>query len=104
MALSSVQKKLDFTAVDYDGGDIPPDAPAGEWDAVVRVKKLKTSKESLPMLALEWKLEDTDDDDLKGALGSSVTDFVVFYPKGHKAARMGKVRLRKLCETLDIDL
>jgi hypothetical protein len=93
---------MDFTPVDYDR-DVTL-TPAGEWTAICSVKKSKTNEGGFPMLILEWKLEDTDDEDHKTYLGTTESDFVVFFPKGHKGARMGALRMRGLCEHMNIDL
>ena len=104
MASANGQKQMEFTPVNYDGGEVPPEAPAGEWQAVCEVKKSKTQKDRFPKLKLNWKLQDTEEEEHKTFLGSSVTDFLVFFPVGHKAAGMAKRRLKKLCEALDIDM
>ena len=91
--MSSVQ----FTPVETgDMSEIPPDAPAGEWEAVCKVRQGKTSKDSFPMLILEWKLTDAITDGNEDHVGAKVTDFVVFFPSTHAASKMSKIRLKKI--------
>jgi hypothetical protein len=99
--MSSVQ----FTPVETgDMSEIPPDAPAGEWEAVCRVRQAKTSKDSFPMLILEWKLTEALTDGNEDHVGAKVTDFLVFFPGTHAASKMSKIRLKKMCEALSIEL
>lgn len=95
---------MDFKPVDYDRDTIPPDAPAGTWEASCSVKKKTTAKDQYPMLILNFKLEDTEEEDNKHALGSEVADFLVFFPDGAKGSKQAKLRLRKVCEAFKVDL
>ena len=92
-----------FTPVEFDH-EVQPDAPPGEWEAICSVKKTKTKDDGYPMLQLDWKLEDTDNDEHKTFCGTTVPDFLVFFPKGHKGAKMSAKKLRQICELMDIDL
>lgn len=99
-----MSKTVDFTPVDCgDMTEIPPDAPAGGWDALCSVKKHKTAKDGFPMLILEWRLEKAHEDENENHVGARVTDFVTFFPSNHNACRMSRVRLKSLCEALKID-
>jgi hypothetical protein len=84
--------------------EIPPDLPAGTWEAACNVKKSKTSKDSYPMLVLEWRTTEALTDGNEDYVGGRVSDFVVFFPNTHKASRMSKIRLKKMCEALDIEI
>lgn len=87
-----------------DMTEIPPDLPAGGWEATCSVKKAKTSKDSFPMLILEWKTTEALTDGNEDFVGAKVADFLVFFPATHKASRMGKVRLKGMCEALGIEI
>lgn len=95
---------MDFKPVDYDQKNIPPDAPAGEWTATCSVKKSKTSKDNYPMLILEWKITEAADEVNESFVGASTSDFVTFFPEGHRASKMGKLKVKALCEHMEIDL
>lgn len=96
-------RQMDFTPVEYNP-DLEPEAPTGKWEATCKVKKIKTKEKGLPMLILEWKLEDTDEDDHKIHLGKTVADFVSFPAQGAKNGNMSRIGLRKLCEAFEIPL
>src|ERR1700732_840010 len=103
MATNS-EKTLDFAPVDYDIHAMPPPAPEGEWVARIgEVKIQPTAKGNFPMLIVEWSLEGTDEDEHQSFIGATIPDFVVFFPPNHKGARMGKLRMRALCEKVGID-
>lgn len=87
-----------------DMTEIPPDLPAGTWEATCSVKKAKTSKDSFPMLICEWKTTEALTDGNEDHVGGKVADFVVFYPQGHAASRMSKIRLKAMCEALGIEI
>jgi hypothetical protein len=93
---------LAFTPVDFDIEQLPPDAPAGAWQAVAMTKIAKTSKDSFPMLIVDWELESAYEDENEQFIGARVSDFLVFFPEGHKASKMGKIRIRGLCDKLGI--
>lgn len=97
----------DFTAVDCgDLNEIPPDLPEGQWSAICRVKKSKTSKDGYPMLVLEWQTEAVADDkeENEAFVGMRSSDFVVFFPGTHKAAKMSRARMKGMCEALKIEM
>lgn len=91
-----------FTPVDFDVETLPPDAPAGAWQAVAMTKLSKTAKDSFPMLIVDWELESAYEDENEQFVGARVSDFLVFFPEGHKASKMGKIRIRGLCDKLAI--
>ena len=97
-------KVMDFKPVDYDRDTLPPDAPAGKWLATCTVRKKPTNKDQYPMLILNYKLEETDDEDNEHALGSEVADFLVFGPDTAKGSKQAKLRHRKVCEAFGVDL
>ncbi len=94
---------VQFTPVSTgDMKEIPPDLPAGSWNAQCSVKKAKTARDSFPMLILEWKtLEDLTGDN-EDHVGGKSADFVVFYPQNAPASRMSKIRLKGMCTALGI--
>ena len=97
-------KVMDFKPVDYDRDTLPPDAPAGKWEATCTVRKKPTNKDQYPMLILNYKLEETDDEENEHALGSEVADFLVFGPDTAKGSKQAKLRHRKVCEAFGVDL
>jgi hypothetical protein len=102
--------KFDFTPIDFDRDSMPPACPAGEWTAKLKSVKLGPTKVKAdgsggyPMLTLEWKLVSTENDENESFVGTSHRDYLVIFPKGHKAERMGKLKLRAFCEAFDVDL
>lgn len=96
---------VDFQQVDCgDMSEIPPDLPAGEWTAVCAVKKSATSKDKFPMLILEWKTLESNDDANEEFVGGRSSDFLVFYPASHRATRMQRQRMRTMCEALGLEV
>lgn len=91
-----------FAPIDFDIEQLPPDAPAGAWQASATTKISKTSKDSFPMIIVDWELESAYDDENEQFVGARVSDFLVFFPEGHKASKMGKIRIRGLCDKLGI--
>lgn len=92
---------MDFTPTEYSP-ELEPEAPTGKWGATCKAKKIKTKDKGLPMIILEWKLEESEEEDHQIHLGKSVTDFVSFPGPGTKNGNMSRLQLRKLCEAFDI--
>lgn len=96
---------VQFTPVNTGNmSEIPPDLPAGTWEATCSVKKSKTAKDGFPMLILEWKTTEAMTDGNEDHVGARATDFVTFFPSSHKASKMSKIRLRTMCEALGIEM
>jgi hypothetical protein len=93
---------ISFQPIDFDIEQLPPDAPAGAWQASATTKISKTSKDSFPMIIVDWELESAYDDENEQFVGARVSDFLVFFPEGHKASKMGKIRIRAVCDKLGI--
>jgi len=92
-----------FTPIDYDAENIPPDAPAGSWKAVATAKVSKTSKDSYPMVIVEWELETAYEEENESFVGARVADFITFFPETRaQASRLSKIRLRAFCDKLGI--
>lgn len=99
------EKTVAFAPIETgDLSEIPPDAPAGAWRAKSSVKKAATSKDNYPMLIIEWSLLEALTDGNEDAVGGRVADFVTFFPENHKASRMSKMRLKAMCEALNVEL
>ena len=105
------QKTLAFKKVKYDHTDIPPDAPAGTWNASLKVKKSTSDRPSgkCPMLRLEWTLkefagEGDPSDEQEKALGTTVFDYWGFVPKGDKWEKGCKKKGRDIMKLAGIDL
>ncbi len=102
-------KKMEFKRVEFDVNEIAPDAPAGEWSASIPRGKCKvqpTKEDSFPMIIVPVRLDKTDEDGdaFQKALGTELTVFLVFGSKTPRGERMGKLRIREICEACDIDL
>lgn len=96
---------VQFTAIDVgDLSEIPPDLPAGAWQATSSVKKAATSKDKYPMLIVEWKTTEALTDGNDDYVGGKVADFLTFFPSSHKASRMTKLRIKSLCDALEIEI
>jgi len=104
------QKKMEYKPVVFDVNEIAPDAPAGEWKMSIPRGKCKvqpTKEDHYPMLIVPIRLDGTDEEDEthQKALGTELSVFVTFFgDEKARAARMSKLRLRQMCELLDIDL
>lgn len=92
-----------FRKVNFNAKNIPPDAPAGEWVATMKVTK-EYDKENYPRLKINFKLEETTDEDNESFLNATVTDWITFYDDDHKNNRFSKLRLRDLAAAMDLDL
>jgi hypothetical protein len=106
MALST--GKLEFKPR-KTSAEIKPDAPPGEWTALIpkgKCKVKKTAKDD-PMLVIPFKLKEAHDEKNESHQGSEVTMMVVIFDDSDserlRASNMMKGRLRGLCEALDLD-
>jgi hypothetical protein len=98
-------KTYAFKPIKFDVNAMEPEAQVGEYEAVIEnVKVAATSADKYPMLVIEWKLTKAADDDNDKSVGATVPDFIAFFPEGDSKGRMGKLRIRQLCEKLDVDL
>ena len=104
--------KMQFKPVSYDVHEIAPDAPEGEWVASIprgQIKIQPTKEDKYPMLIIPLRLDkysgENEGEQYEKALGTVLSLMIVFFGNEKaKAARMGKLRLRQLCEAADVDL
>lgn len=106
---NSKDKKLQYKPVDFDAEDIPPDAPAGEWQMSIPRGKCKiqpTREEKFPMIIVPVRLDSTEEEGeaYQKALGTELSVFLVFGAKTSRGERLGKLRIREFCEAIDVDL
>lgn len=106
---SQQQKKMEFKPVEFDIHEIPPDAPAGEWEASIPRNKCKvqpTNEHKLPMVIVPIRLDSTDEDgdEFQRALGAELAVFLVFGGKDARAEKMAKLNIRQFCEAINFDL
>jgi hypothetical protein len=93
----------DFTPVDFDASELPPEAADGSYTATCKRGKIAgTAKDKYPMVIFEWSLDAalTGDDN---SVGAELADFLTFFPKGHRAYRMCVARIRGLLDALGLD-
>lgn len=95
---------LDFSPVQFDVTEMEAEVPEGEWEATCKIKKHVSKEARLPMIIVEWKLENTDNEALQTHLGKTIGDFVGFPSAGAKGGNFRKIHLRQLCEATGIDL
>jgi hypothetical protein len=94
-----------FKPINFDVKTSEPEAQVGQYEAIIHeIKVTKTSTDGYPMLIVEWKLDSAEDEENKKSEGATVPDFIALFPEGDSKGRMGKLRLRQLCEGLEIDL
>lgn len=94
---------LQFAKVETgDMSQVPPDAPEGCWEAVCKASLKLTSKESLPMIVLDWSLVAALTEGNEDHIGSRVSDFIVFTPPTHVASKMNRRRLNEVAMALEI--
>jgi hypothetical protein len=103
------KKRMDYKPVDFDIDQIAPDAPAGEWGMSIprgQCKVQPTKEDHFPMVVVPIRLDKTDEDadEFQKALGTVLSVFLVFGGKNPRGERMNKLRIRQLCELLDVDL
>lgn len=104
--MASNGQQVQFTPVDTgDMSDIPPDLPAGSWDAVCKVTRAATSKDKYPMLKLEWKTTESHTDGNEDFVGKRCYDNVIF-PERTRAGyfRAQARRLKQLCDLLGLEV
>lgn len=100
-----LENSMNFTPVTTgDMSDIPADLPEGEWMATCKVTNKPTSKDSFPMLILQFTAVEDLDGSNADKVGMSASDFITFFPEQHAGAKMGKLRVKSLCEGFKIDL
>lgn len=92
---------LSYEPTDYDAEDIPPDAPAGAWQAQCVVKANKT-QENLPRLIVEWTLLAAYDEANEGFVGQQVSDMITLKPGIDNIAKMNKLQLKAFCERIGV--
>lgn len=111
-AQKATNKKIEYKAVDFDINEIAPDAPEGEWKMSVPRGKCKvqpTKEDHFPMIVMPVRLdkvsgENEDSETHTKAVGTELSTFLVFGGKTPRGERMNKLRIRQVCELLDIDL
>lgn len=91
-------------------GTVRPNLPADHWtDCLIPRGGLKVTatKNSEPMLNIRIKLGTPDNDENASFKGAEETLRIVFYSDSDgekvRAANMSRVRLRGLCEAIDVD-
>ena len=111
MANGTAQAKIQFKPR-KTVTEIQPDAPEGEWEALIpkgRCKIFVTAPEkgADPGINIEFKLEKAEDEKNETFQGSTVNNRCTFYDQTdsarRKAANMQLQWMRGLCEALDID-
>jgi hypothetical protein len=103
---SNSEKTLDFQPVDYEGSHELPLEPEDEWDncTIAKVVAKATSKDKYPMLVLEVALGKPDNEDNANWEGAKLTEFLTFFPKTHKAYRMGNIRMHQIASALGLEI
>lgn len=106
---SNQSKKMEYKRVSFDVNEIAPDAPAGEWKASIPRGKCKvqpTKDDHFPMIIVPIRLDSTEEDGevFEKALGTELSVFLVFGGKKPRGERLGKLRIRQICEAADVDL
>jgi hypothetical protein len=90
--------------------EIKPDAPEGEWEALIPKGKCKmlVTKNGDPRLIIPFKLEHAADEKNESFQGSEVAHSIIIFDEDdatkRRGANMMKQRLRALCNALDIDV
>jgi hypothetical protein len=102
--------KLSFKPTHSEGGGVRPTLPADHWvDCLIPRGGLKVTatKNNEPMLNIRIKLGTPDNDENATFKGAEETLRIVFYDDkdGEKvrAANMSRLRLRSLCESIEVD-
>jgi len=106
---SNQGKKMEYKRVSFDINEIAPDAPAGEWKASIPRGKCKvqpTKDDHFPMIIVPIRLDSTQEEGeaFERALGTELSVFLVFGAKTPRGERLGKLRIRQVCEATDVDL
>lgn len=106
---SNQGKKMEYKRVSFDINEIAPDAPAGEWKASIPRGKCKvqpTKDDHFPMIIVPIRLDSTEEEGetFERALGTELSVFLVFGSKNPRGERLGKLRIRQICEAADVDL
>jgi hypothetical protein len=102
-------RKMKFKPIEsFDVDALPPDLPAGKWEFEIDkcdVRATSAEKGSNPMLSFKYKVKSADDETNESYVGKSVDEVIVFYGNeadNLRAAKMSKVKLRQLCELLEM--
>jgi hypothetical protein len=103
-------KKMKFKPIEnFDVDALPPDLPAGKWSFVIDkciVRATSPEKGSRPMLSFKYKVTAADEPENESYVGKSIDEVVIFYANDEtdnlRAAKMSKVKLRQLCELVDM--
>lgn len=97
--------ELQFSPVEVgDMSEIPPDAPEGQWITSQKVTVRSTQKDNLPMLVIDFKLEEALTDGNEAFVGSKVTKFLVVRGAADPYVKMFRQDLADLCSGLKIEV
>jgi hypothetical protein len=89
--------------------EVQPDAPEGEWEALIPKGKCKVlvTQNGDPRLIIPHKLIKAEDEKNASHQGSEVNQAIIIFddedPEKRRGANMMKLRLRALCEAADVD-
>ena len=94
---------LEFTPVDIgDFATIPPELPAGEWEAKCSASFALTKKDQKPMVVLEWSLTTALTEGNEAYEGSKLKDYIVFAAKTAPHYRFAAKALATMCAALGV--
>lgn len=97
--------KGQFKPVDYDAGEIMPDAEPGKYGLKVADMKVKPHKESqFPMLIIECEIVSADDTDNEKYVGGTISRFITIYPDNDRRGNFGKQILQAFAEATGVSL
>lgn len=97
---------VQFTPVNYDVDNLPPEAPPGAWTLLIKQAKIGATnplKGAFPMVTLTVMLDDAHDEGNKSFIGTELMEYLCFFPESHKGHRMQKQRLRAWLDACSID-
>lgn len=101
------KQTLTYRPVKFNAGQILPDLPVGEFQAVILPGKVKVKpmKAGYPMLTVNMRVTGAADEENAHYTGSQTTARVIFWPDaaGFKA-NASKRTLANLCEQAGVDL
>lgn len=105
---TTTEKKIQFKPR-KTSTEIQPDAPEGEWEAMIPKGKCKVlvTQNGDPRLIIPHKLLKAEDEKNVSHQGAEVNQSVIIFddedPEKRRGANMMKGRLRALCEAVDVE-
>jgi hypothetical protein len=106
--MTTEERVMDFTPVDFDVNHMEPNCAPGIYEAVIDKVKVSSAEFNggrIPIVIVDWKMESSQEEgeEIEKSIGAVVSDRIRFYPPGEKKGNINKRQLRTLLEKVGVD-